>query len=103
MPRSMAFIAALLIGSTPLRAEITRVDVAWLEQLPEKEVPVVDLRTPEEWSRPGVIEGRHRLTFADARRRQCGSGPSHLAHADAATTPDGAGRTRNLRHGRRRT
>ena len=58
--------AALLVASAPLRAEVTNVDTAGLEQLRERGVPVIDLRTPEEWSHTGVIEGTHLVTFADA-------------------------------------
>ena len=32
-------------------------------------VPVVDIRTPEEWSETGVIEGSRLLTFFDAQGR----------------------------------
>ena len=67
MLRSMLFVSALLIGSEPLRAEVIKVDVATLEQLREKGVPVVDVRTPGEWSETGVIEGSHLVAFADAR------------------------------------
>ena len=61
--------AALLVASAPLRAEVFKVDVARLEQLREKGVPVIDIRTPEEWNHTGVIEGSHLLTFAEARGR----------------------------------
>ena len=69
MPRAILVVAALIVASAPLRAEVTEVDVARLEQLREKGVPVIDLRTPEEWSRTGVIEGSHLVTFADAGGR----------------------------------
>ena len=48
MLRSILVVAALLIASEPLRAEVTKVDVARLEQLREAGVPVIDIRTPEE-------------------------------------------------------
>ena len=69
MPRLIVVAAALLIASAPLRAEVFKVDVARLEQLREKGVPVIDIRTPEEWNHTGVIEGSHLLTFAEARGR----------------------------------
>ena len=62
-------IASLLVASAPLRAEVIKIDVAGLEQLRLKGVPVIDLRTPGEWSHTGVIEGSHLLTFADAGGR----------------------------------
>ena len=92
MLRTIIFVVALLIASAPLRAEVIKVDVARFEQLRAKGVPVIDLRTPEEWSATGVIEGSHLVTFADAggplRRRwvgvaACGnrcSGRTHCAH-----------------------
>ena len=32
-------------------------------------VPVIDIRTPEEWSETGVLEGSRLLTFFDAQGR----------------------------------
>ena len=66
MLRSIAFIAALLVLATPLRAEIVHVDSAGLQRLLEAGVAVVDIRTPEEWRGTGTIEGSHLLTFFDA-------------------------------------
>ena len=66
MLRSILVVAALLPASAPLRAEVIEVGVARLEQLRERGVPVIDLRTPAEWSHTGVIEGSHLVTFADA-------------------------------------
>ena len=62
--RSTVLVSALLVGSAPLRAEVTLVDLAALDRLRENGVPVVDIRTPEEWSRTGVIDGSHLLEFA---------------------------------------
>ena len=59
----------LLAWIVPLRAEITLVDSAALERLLERGVPVIDIRTPEEWRETGVIEGSHLLTFFDAQGR----------------------------------
>ena len=64
--RSILVIATLLVASAPLRAEVIKIDVAGLEPLREKGVPVIDLRTSGEWSHTGVIEGSHLLTFGDA-------------------------------------
>ena len=66
MMRSIALIAALLVVATPLRAEIVHVDSAGLQRLLADDVAVVDIRTPEEWSETGTIEGSHLLTFFDA-------------------------------------
>ena len=67
MLRTMILTVALLAGSAPLRAEVTHVDNAALERLLESGVPVVDIRTPEEWEATGIIEGSHLLTFFDAQ------------------------------------
>ena len=48
VPKSILVAGALCIASGPLRAEVTKVDVASLEQLREAEVPVIDIPTPEE-------------------------------------------------------
>ena len=69
MLRSILVIATLLVASAPLRAEIIKIDIAGLEQLRHNGVPVIDLRTPGEWSHTGVIEGSHLLTFVDAGGR----------------------------------
>ena len=67
MLRTMILTVALLAGSAPLRAEVAHVDSATLERLLEAGVPVVDIRTPEEWEATGIIEGSHLLTFFDAQ------------------------------------
>ena len=67
MLRSAILVSALLVGSAPLRAEVTLVDFAALDRLRESGVPIIDIRTREEWARTGVIEGSHLLEFAAAR------------------------------------
>ena len=67
MLRTMILTVALLAGSAPIHAEVTHVDNAALERLLESGVPVVDIRTPEEWDKTGIIEGSHLLTFFDAQ------------------------------------
>ncbi len=69
MPRLILLIVALALCGTPLRAEVTLVDSAALEQLMQRGVPVIDIRTPEEWRETGIIEGSHLLTFFDAQGR----------------------------------
>ena len=66
MLRSMIPMLVLLVAAGSLRAEVTHVDNAALEGLIEAGVPVVDIRTPEEWAATGTIEGSHLLTFFDA-------------------------------------
>ena len=67
MFRLTILVVTLFAGGAPLRAEVTHVDNAALERLLEAVVPIIDIRTPEEWGTTGVIEGSHLLTFFDAR------------------------------------
>lgn len=69
IPRALLLIAAFLAGSTSLRADVTHVDNVALQRLLERGVPVIDIRTPEEWRETGIIEGSHLLTFFDAQGR----------------------------------
>ena len=67
MPKVILLVAALLAGATPLHADVTLVDNAALERLMQRGVPVIDIRTPEEWRTTGIIEGSQLLTFFDAQ------------------------------------
>ena len=69
MLRIVAFCAMLVVGGMPLHAEVIDVDSAGLQRLRAEGVPVIDVRRPEEWSKTGVIEGSHLLTFFDAKGR----------------------------------
>ena len=69
MLRFVVFCALLVVGSMPLHADVIHVDSAELQQLRTEGVPVIDVRRPEEWSKTGVIEGSHLLTFFDAKGR----------------------------------
>ena len=40
-----------------------------LQTMPENNVPIYDVRRPEEWYQTGVIEGSQLLTFVDANGR----------------------------------
>ena len=69
MLRIVAFCAMLVVGCMPLHAEVIDVDSAGLQRLRAEGVPVIDVRRAEEWSKTGVIEGSHLLTFFDAKGR----------------------------------
>ena len=69
MLRFVVFCALLVVGSMPLHADVIHVDSAELQQLRTEGVPVIDVRRPEEWSKTGVIEGSHLLTFFDKKGR----------------------------------
>ena len=86
MPRSIVLMVALLAAGASLRAEVTHVDNATLERLLQIGVPVVDIRTPEEWKDTGIIEGSHLLTFFDAQGNY--DVPAWLAEFLAIAAPD---------------
>ena len=56
-----------------LLANFQTIDMKTFEQLKKDGVPIIDIRTPEEWTDTGVIKGTHKITFFDA------FGESHLA------------------------
>ncbi|MDX1607523.1 MAG: rhodanese-like domain-containing protein [Candidatus Competibacterales bacterium] len=62
-------LATLLAAGAAAQAEVIPVDPAGLQALRERGVPLIDVRTPEEWAQTGVIPGSHRLTFFDAQGR----------------------------------
>ena len=86
MLRRTILVVALLAGAAPLSADITRVDSAALEELMKQGVPVVDIRTPEEWRATGVIEGSRLLTFFDSQGRY--DVPAWLAGLSEIAAPD---------------
>lgn len=63
MKMYVAMLSALL-ASTSAFAEILNIDNAELARLQAKGVPVIDVRTPEEWRDTGVIKGARLMTFS---------------------------------------
>jgi rhodanese-related sulfurtransferase len=60
----------LLIGLVqPATAEVIDIDNQQLKNLMARGVPVVDVRTPQEWRETGLVDGSHGLTFFDAQGR----------------------------------
>jgi len=47
----------------------TNVDNSGLQRLLDRDVPLVDIRRPEEWRETGVVEGSQLLTFVDESGR----------------------------------
>ncbi len=62
--RLRATIAAVLMSSAA-HAELLETSTAELQKLIDKQVPVVDVRTPNEWRAGGIIAGSKLLTFFD--------------------------------------
>jgi rhodanese-related sulfurtransferase len=64
------FAAALALAlSGCAEPPYNNVDNAGLEQLLQRDVPLFDVRLPEEWQETGVVAGSQRLTFLDANGR----------------------------------
>jgi rhodanese-related sulfurtransferase len=62
------FFAALgLLAAFAARADIVDVDNAELARLTAAGVPVIDIRTAQEWQETGVVPGSHLITFFDER------------------------------------
>lgn len=61
--RAMRVLGVLLVA-TPAYAEIINIDIAEVIRLQEKGVPVVDIRTPQEWRDTGVTEGARLMTYS---------------------------------------
>ena len=60
----------------------TNVDNDQLQMMLEQNIPIYDVRRPEEWRQTGVVEGSELLTFADASGRVR---PDFLSRFTAAT------------------
>jgi rhodanese-related sulfurtransferase len=60
----------LLLGLTACsEPPYTNVDNAELQMMLQADVPIYDIRRPEEWQQTGVIEGSELLTFVDGSGR----------------------------------
>ena len=64
MKRSTVVAMGAWLVSAFALAEIHNIDNAELLRLQEKGVPVVDIRTPEEWQDTGVIKGARLMTYS---------------------------------------
>ncbi len=64
--QAAGLVAAILIAGTAAAASL-KIDTLELQKKIEAGVPVVDVRTSQEWRATGVIPGSHLLTFFDSR------------------------------------
>ena len=62
----LLFISILLFSIT-VQAEVVNISNKQLKQMMEQDVPVIDIRRPDEWKSTGIIPGSHLMTFFDAR------------------------------------
>lgn len=56
-----------LLTSLSLAAGFGEVGVKQFKALQEKGVPVIDIRTPQEWKQTGIIKGAKQMVFFDVR------------------------------------
>jgi rhodanese-related sulfurtransferase len=59
----MKKIIALLFLCASLFAEVRDLNIASFEKLKNNGIPVIDIRTPQEWKESGIIEGSHTIMF----------------------------------------
>jgi len=63
------FLILLLILPLALMAEFKSIDAQTLLKMQKEGVPVIDIRTPQEWQQRGIIQGAHLIMFFDDRGR----------------------------------
>ncbi len=63
------FLCVLLAFALPVYATVTDIDNAELTRLIASGVPLVDIRTAEEWRETGLIAGSRTITFVDDHGR----------------------------------
>ncbi len=59
------FIICLLLLTSQVFAEIKKVDNQEIIALMKSGIPIIDIRTADEWKNTGVIQQSHLLTFFD--------------------------------------
>ena len=60
-------ITTLLILSIFAMAKFSGIDANKLIQMQKQGVPIIDIRTPQEWKDRGIIKGAHLIMFFDAK------------------------------------
>ncbi|WP_456380844.1 rhodanese-like domain-containing protein [Hydrogenimonas sp.] len=56
-------IFSLLFFTSLIFAEVRDLNIASFEKLKSRGIPVIDIRTAEEWKETGIISGVHTITF----------------------------------------
>jgi rhodanese-related sulfurtransferase len=62
-------LSLLFVLSLVLQAGFKSIDAETLVTMQKEGVPVIDIRTPQEWKERGIIPGAHRIMFFDAQGR----------------------------------
>jgi rhodanese-related sulfurtransferase len=60
-------LGLLILIQISLLADFKHIDIEEAQKLMQKNVPIIDIRTPPEWKETGVIKGSHKLMFFDDR------------------------------------
>ena len=56
-------LLTIALLTVTLFAEFKTIDVTELEKLQKEGLPVIDIRTAQEWKDTGIIEGAYKITF----------------------------------------
>ena len=59
-------LTAIVLLTTLVTAKFSGIDADKLIQMQKEGVPVIDIRTPQEWKDRGIIKGAHLIMFFDA-------------------------------------
>ncbi len=62
---SIAFISLFFTHSS--FAGVGNISNPEMKTMMDENVPIIDIRRPDEWKSTGVIKGSHKMTFFDAR------------------------------------
>lgn len=63
--RRFLLACSLFVAAFAARADIIDIDNAELAKLTAAGVPLIDIRTPQEWQETGIVPGSHLITFFD--------------------------------------
>jgi len=61
------FLLIITLLTVSLFADFKTLDTAQFEKLKKEGIPVIDIRTPDEWKTTGIIEGANKITFFNER------------------------------------
>jgi len=59
----MKKLLLLLALSYSLFADLKAIDAETLLKMQKQNIPVIDIRTPQEWKERGIIKGAHKIMF----------------------------------------
>ena len=65
--KKIIFSFLLLLATSSLQAEVINLSNPQLIKMMSDGIPVIDIRTPEEWKETGIIKGSHLMTFFDKK------------------------------------